>query len=96
MNSTLLSKTCSFQASFEGTRAEVKLMPAADVHKLESIALPPIKTQKTHITPPRTSVPTIAQDNTGTGIGIYRIIFILNTQAKFHPDLTFRHRASSI
>jgi len=74
MKSTLLSKTCSFQGSFEGTRAEVKLMPAADVHKLGSIALPPLKTQKTCITPPLTPVPTIAQDNTGTEIRISRII----------------------
>jgi hypothetical protein len=74
MKSTLLSKTCSFQGSFEGTRAEVKLMPAADVHKLGSIALPPIKTQKTCITPPLTPVPTIAQDNTGTEIRISKII----------------------
>ena len=74
MNSTLLSKTCSFQGSFEGTRAEVKLMSAADVHKLESIALPPIKTRKTYITPARTPVLTIAQDNTGTEIRISRII----------------------
>jgi len=63
MNSTLLSKTCSFQGSFEGTRAEVKLMSATDVHKLGGIALPPKKIQKTYMTPPRTPVPTIAQDN---------------------------------
>jgi hypothetical protein len=76
MNSTLLSKTCSFQGSFEGTRAEVKLMPAPDVHKLGSIALPPIKTQMTCITPPRTPVPTIPQDNPGTEICISRIMLI--------------------
>jgi hypothetical protein len=49
-------------------------MPTADVHKLGSIALPSTKTQKTCITPPRTPVPTIAQDNTGTEIRISRII----------------------
>jgi len=74
MNSTLLSKTCSFQGSFEGTRAEVKLMPAPDVHKLGSIALPPVKNQKTCSTPPRTPVPSIPQDNPGTEIGISRIM----------------------
>jgi hypothetical protein len=40
----LYSKTCSFQSSCERTRTKLKLMPAADVHKLASSVLPPIKT----------------------------------------------------
>jgi hypothetical protein len=52
----------------------VKLMPAPDVHELGSIVLPTIKTQKTGITPSRTPVPTIPQDNPGIETGISRIM----------------------
>jgi hypothetical protein len=74
MNSTLCSKTCSFQGSCERTRAKVKLMPAADVHKLGSTALPSIKTEKTCIMPPRTPVPAIAQGNTQAEIRMSKLI----------------------
>jgi hypothetical protein len=88
MNSTLFTKTCLFQGSCERTRAEVKLMPAADVHKLGSIALHSVKTKKICITPPRTPVPTIAQNNTGTAIRISKIIFTTDTQTKLQRDLS--------
>jgi hypothetical protein len=46
------------------------------------------KTKKTCVTPPRTSVPTIAQDNTALKYVFLELFCTPGTQVNFQPDLS--------